>query len=954
MIHRRRSPAITVFQTAAVCLILAAFLSVPAEGATRYVSKTGNNVWPYTNQVDAAVSINDAVGACVPGDLIRVDDGTYILSATITIDNPITVQSVNGPAVTIISGNNAVQCLVLDSPTALIDGFTITGGQAVSGGGIYCNAGGIVTNCLITGNTASFEGGGIYCNANSLVVDCTITENYCGDDGAGVCCNYGGIVENCVITANNSADKGGGVHCRGGGTIRGCLITGNTASWFGGGVYCKLDGPVIENCTVVDNTADLCGGVYFYEGGTLRNTISYFNNASGGEQNWYNTGAAAVTTVNNCTTPLLTGDGNTAADPEFVDRGTGNYQLLPGSPCLDSGTNQAWMAAADDIEGNSRILNVTVDMGAYEHESGALACNFIADTTEGFMPLPVTFTVSVEGTNLAGIHFYWDFDNDGTPDLDTDSAVTTNIYDQPGIYSVSVLASNTVGETDTALKIDYIEVGGATVYVSRYGTHEYPYSDWATAATNLHAAIDAAVDGTAIQVSNGTYTISSKLLLSRRITLTGVNGSFVTTIQADGSDRCIEITDPDALVVGFTLTGGYADTGAGAYLNYGGTLMACIVSNNVATDKAGGVFCYGGGTVQNCAIIDNTAGTRGGGVFCRYGGTLINCMIAGNSSGLNGGGVRLEKSASVHILDGGTLRNCTVANNSTDGSGGGICCNYGGVIENTIVYHNTAAIEGDNYFNEGAGMSYSYSCTTPLISGTGIITDDPAITPTLLLTAASPCIDAGTDVSAPPTDIHGEARWDHPAVSNIVSAVDIGADEFVDTDLDNMADYWETALFGDVTNRNGTADGDLDMLDDLAEYNYGTDPDDPDTDNDQMPDGWEVTNNTDALVADADGDPDSDAFPNYSEYIAGTLPNDASSLLDLGCDQEPTGTAISWETALGRLYTLYSKTNMLDLSWTSVAGYFELSGTGNTMGYTNSLPKPREFYKVGVQLDSGP
>ena len=123
-----------------------------------------------------------------------------------------------------------------------------------------------------------------------------------------------------------------------------------------------------------------------------------------------------------------------------------------------------------------------------------------------------------------------------------------------------------------------------------------------------------------------------------------------------------------------------------------------------------------------------------------------------------------------------------------------------------------------------------------------------------------------------------------------------------------------------------------------------------------MPDGWEIANNTDALVADADGDPDGDAFPNYSEYVAGTLPGDDTSLLDLthGTPDSVSGTVISWETVAGHLYTLYSGTNMLDYSWTSVVDYFQRPGTDGTMTYTNSLPEPQEFYKVGVQIDLGP
>jgi hypothetical protein len=36
------------------------------------------------------------------------------------------------------------------------------------------------------------------------------------------------------------------------------------------------------------------------------------------------------------------------------------------SPCVNTGSNQDWMTNAVDLEGNARILNNIVDMGAYE------------------------------------------------------------------------------------------------------------------------------------------------------------------------------------------------------------------------------------------------------------------------------------------------------------------------------------------------------------------------------------------------------------------------------------------------------------------------------------------------------------------------------------------------------------------------------------------------------------
>ena len=53
--------------------------------------------------------------------------------------------------------------------------------------------------------------------------------------------------------------------------------------------------------------------------------------------------------------------------------------------------------------------------------------------------------------------------------------------------------------------------------------------------------------------------------------------------------------------------------------------------------------------------------------------------------------------------------------------------------------------------------------------------------------------------------------------------VDIGADEYVDSDGDGMQDYWKLEWFGNLF-RNGAGDMDGDTLTDLEEYQYDSDP----------------------------------------------------------------------------------------------------------------------------------
>jgi hypothetical protein len=53
-------------------------------------------------------------------------------------------------------------------------------------------------------------------------------------------------------------------------------------------------------------------------------------------------------------------------DPQFVGAITQNYALARSSPCLDSGTNEDWMATGIDLGRNQRKFRGIVDLGAYE------------------------------------------------------------------------------------------------------------------------------------------------------------------------------------------------------------------------------------------------------------------------------------------------------------------------------------------------------------------------------------------------------------------------------------------------------------------------------------------------------------------------------------------------------------------------------------------------------------
>jgi len=76
---------------------------------------------------------------------------------------------------------------------------------------------------------------------------------------------------------------------------------------------------------------------------------------------------------NCCTWPEISGAPNGVENitnnPEFLNITAGNYQLdIDISPCVNTGTNLPWTLApgAKDLEGNPRVNDGIVDMGAYE------------------------------------------------------------------------------------------------------------------------------------------------------------------------------------------------------------------------------------------------------------------------------------------------------------------------------------------------------------------------------------------------------------------------------------------------------------------------------------------------------------------------------------------------------------------------------------------------------------
>ncbi len=855
------------------CACLLVILPAILYADTHYVSPYGTNNPPYTNWADASTNIQAAVDVTDTGDTVLLTNGVYVIFNQITVSKAITVCSTGDPRQTTIYGVQCGRCFSLTDPNSIIRGLTLKPVlNQSSGGGVYCNGGGLVENCIISSNF-----------------------NSTAADGGAIYCNWGGTVRNCIISGN-------------------ILMNGN-----GGGIYCN-NGGSIENCTIVDNVSIMGygGGVV---GGTIINSIIYSNRAflSNG-MNYYTNGSVSSLSFC-CTTPLADGENNNTNNPLFLDQAAGNFRLLPSSPCIDSGTNLSWMVGAKDVYGHDRIIMNKADMGAYE--AGELICDFSANTQVVFSPSPITFTAVTGGTNVSNLYYTWNFNTDKTnivsgPNL----ALITNQYTSvKKSFTVSLLISNSTGESFSRIREGYITVGASNVYVSPTGGNLYPFTNWNDAANDIATALTPTLDGATVFVADSHYYITSSISVANCITIQSMNGPSQTIIDGCNSNQCFSLSSTGALVDGFMIINGATnEDGGGVYINQGGIVQNCVISSNSAS-MGGGVFMMQGGIVRNCQIIGNLAVRYGGGIFCHEGGLIENCLITENVSAECGGGIFSDFFT-------GTIVNCTIVSNTAASEwGGGIYAyHHQGIIQNSIIYFNNPGT--NNYSNYDTDEAiYKYCCTFPTVLGTNSITNDPCFISILSrnfhLSSNSMCINAGENNSTFfSIDLDGSNRVQ-------ASVIDIGAYESPYVAIDASSyDH------GSITPLGRTVILVSNNLSFVMTNTVGYP-----TIRDVKIDGISIGPTNDYLFSNVTSNHTIEAifwaYPDTNGYriISSDIP-DSSNLV------------FNWTATNGWFYTLQQTPTLIPASWVDVEPYTNMTGLGEMVITNNIDIDSTMFYRL--------
>lgn len=313
---------------------------------------------------------------------------------------------------TVINGEN------VDNNTR-IDGMTITAGSSNTiGGGIYCGnsaQGPSINQLTFIGNKATDKGGAMYGCAQNInqslfsnnrasiagaiySFDANIANSeFVSNTASGL---VGGAIRNSgnnltIINSKfigNSANfstnfsKGGAIWTSTDVFLENSLFSGNSSMSKGGALFLQGTGNAhLVNVTLTGNKGAQGGAIGSTSTGTLtiENTIIWNNQDNSG----IGTATASInhpngtSIINNSLVQGFdpAGTSNLNTDPEFVlatdpssaPTSIGDAHLTEMSIAIDTGDNTV-VNETNDLDGNNRIFNTTVDMGAYEYIKDAM------------------------------------------------------------------------------------------------------------------------------------------------------------------------------------------------------------------------------------------------------------------------------------------------------------------------------------------------------------------------------------------------------------------------------------------------------------------------------------------------------------------------------------------------------------------------------------------------------
>lgn len=591
------------------------------------------------------------------------------------------------------------------SANTLLDGFTITGGNAngawlegtSAGGGMYnATSSPTVRNAIFIANSAGTGGGmanvgsgTIYVNGCYPMLDHVLfLGNYASDGGGGMANAYGGrptLVD--VVFSGNRASTGGAMnnYWQSNTTLINTTFSGNQATQWGGAISDSANSPP-----------------------TIRNAIFWGNNRNqGGDVGQiFDTGGNSTPIVSDSllqssmgSGPGVGGERNNVADPLFVDAdGADNIagtldddlRLQSESPAVDAGNNEVVPAATTtDLAGAPRFADhrnkadtgvgiaPIVDIGAYEYQPPpaphAAPSNLLAVATSR---VGIALTWTDMSDDEQGFKIERQTGAGAWIEIARLPAGATSYADAPlpcGItFNYRVLAFNPGGDTapSAAATATTDACIPRVIYVNQRAAGANDGSSWANAYTDLQSALAiTTIHDDQIWVAAGTYNASStgnQAATFRLISGVAIYGGF------GGSETSLNQRDPAA--------------------------HPTILSGDLGNDDPPGAPTYA--SVQSAMADNSYHVVTADGVDAAT--VLDGLTIAGGNSyadpqSLLGGGLLNRNGAP-------TIRNVIFRNNA-GGQGGGIANIDGAPTFHNVVFSQNHAADGASMYNQGSSLT---------------------------------------------------------------------------------------------------------------------------------------------------------------------------------------------------------------------------------------------------------
>ena len=674
------------------------YYSGASDATVRYVSADGDDSNDGMLLSTAMASIQHAIDDLgAGGGTVRLLDSAspYVLTTTVSNGYPVAVVGcpVNGGDV-VVSGNNSIRPFILDNAEAKISNLTVRDGYAPSGtmGGLVWikGNGGIVEDCVLDHgrSTAAYnnKGGGIGMSAGRVsrcvIKNCDIVSHQFAR-GSAIYAS-GGLVEDCLIRLNTCRVYSGSVYLAGTATLLNCTVTENTGS-DNADVCVNSANASVVNCAIFGNvaTTDTTGYGHVWRSHPER----FFNCAADAE----------IEGGTNCIE---------AENGGFKNAAAGDFRITSASPCLDAGTDRVTYGAVSttDLAGNPRSVDA-VDIGCYENQKDEPEVTIGAASGTFLMPCSVQVQSAVSG--LSGDKSYrWTLTNVTTgaePIVFEDAGATLSAANlAAGIYDVALTVSSGGESYSAVTKAGLFQVAPTDVYASAENANaQFPYETPETAAATIHAAVDAAIDGTTVHVLKGTYSATSDISMAKSISVIGETGDPTDAIVSGTSGaRAFYLNNSGAVVANLTLSGSsWANGKTVCVEGQGGVVSNCVIQSEAYNANWGTCgMAYGVNALFTHCVFRgycrvSTGDNPAGGVAIKLAGTsrLENSIITNITTATDRGNGHV-----VAALGHSSVVNCTIAASvmpnptstglNIDGTSAATNCVVCGVVATVPVY----------------------------------------------------------------------------------------------------------------------------------------------------------------------------------------------------------------------------------------------------------------------------